>query len=79
MSTSAHFYAHIQNELQGIRDAGLFKEERILTTPQGAMVRTQDGGEVINLCANNYLGLSSHPAVIEAAHHALDTHGYGLS
>jgi glycine C-acetyltransferase len=79
MSTNPNFYTHIQNELQGIRDAGLFKEERILTTPQGALVRTQDGREVINLCANNYLGLSSHPAVIKAAHHALDTRGYGLS
>lgn len=79
MSTNAPFYTHIQNELQEIRDAGLFKEERILTTPQGALVRTQDGREVINLCANNYLGLSSHPAVIHAAHKALDTHGYGLS
>jgi glycine C-acetyltransferase len=79
MSTNAHFYGHIQNELQAIRDAGLFKEERILTTPQGALVRTQDGREVINLCANNYLGLSAHPSVIAAAHKALDTHGYGLS
>jgi glycine C-acetyltransferase len=79
MSTNTNFYEHIQNELQSIRDAGLFKEERILTTPQGALVRTQDGREVINLCANNYLGLSSHPSVIAAAHRALDTHGYGLS
>jgi glycine C-acetyltransferase len=79
MSTNTNFYAHIQNELQAIRDAGLFKEERILKTPQGALVRTQDGHEVINLCANNYLGLSAHPSVIAAAHKALDTHGYGLS
>ncbi len=79
MSTIPNFYTHIQNELQGIRDAGLFKEERVLTTPQGALVRTQDGREVINLCANNYLGLSAHPSVIAAAHRALDTHGYGLS
>ena len=76
---STHFYQDIQRELQTIRDAGLFKQERILTTPQGALVKTQNGHEVINLCANNYLGLSSHPAVIAAAHHALDTHGYGLS
>jgi glycine C-acetyltransferase len=79
MIANTKFYAHIQHELQAIRDAGLFKEERILTTPQGALVRTQDGREVINLCANNYLGLSSHPTVIDAAHKALDTHGYGLS
>eukprot|EP01036_Dinobryon_divergens_P059687 gene59687-79629_t len=76
--TSA-FYAHLQQELQGIREAGLYKAERIITTPQGAQVHTTDGREVINLCANNYLGLSSHPQVIEAAHEALRTHGYGLS
>lgn len=73
------FYRHLQTELQGIRDAGLFKSERIITTPQGAVVHTSDGREVINLCANNYLGLSSHPQVVEAAHEALRTHGYGLS
>lgn len=77
-STEA-FYAHLRQELQGIRDAGLYKTERIITTPQGAVVRTAEGREVINLCANNYLGLSSHPQVIEAAHEALRTHGYGLS
>lgn len=73
------FYAHLSQELQGIRDAGLFKSERVIATPQGAHVRTTDGREVINLCANNYLGLSSHPAVVEAAHEALRSHGYGLS
>jgi glycine C-acetyltransferase len=73
------FYAHLRDELQSIRDAGLYKTERVLTSPQGAVVRTADGREVVNLCANNYLGLSSHPAVIEAAHEALRTHGYGLS
>ena len=73
------FIAHLQSELAGIRSAGLYKTERILTTPQGAVVKTADGREVINLCANNYLGLSSHPKVIEAAHEALRTHGYGLS
>jgi glycine C-acetyltransferase len=73
------FYAHLRSELQGIRDAGLYKDERVITTPQGAVIRTTDGREVINLCANNYLGLSSHPAVIEAAHEALRTHGYGMS
>ncbi len=73
------FYRHLRNELQGIRDAGLFKSERIITSPQGAIVRTSDGREVINLCANNYLGLSAHPQVLEAAHEALRTHGYGLS
>ncbi|HEV8312860.1 MAG TPA: glycine C-acetyltransferase [Burkholderiaceae bacterium] len=78
-TTSDDFYTHLCNELQGIRDAGLYKAERIITTPQGAVIKTADGREVINLCANNYLGLSSHPQVIEAAHEALRTHGYGLS
>ena len=77
-STDA-FYAHLRQELQTLREDGLYKTERILTTPQGALVRTTDGREVINLCANNYLGLSSHPEVIAAAHEALDSHGYGLS
>jgi glycine C-acetyltransferase len=77
--TVAAFNQHIQAELEGIRAAGLFKSERIIATPQGAMVRLADGRELINLCANNYLGLSSHPLVIEAAHEALRTHGYGLS
>ncbi|HEV8689930.1 MAG TPA: glycine C-acetyltransferase [Ideonella sp.] len=79
MATTEDFFAHLSSELQGIRDAGLYKAERVIATPQGAHVRTTDGREVINLCANNYLGLSSHPAVIEAAHEALRTHGYGLS
>jgi glycine C-acetyltransferase len=73
------FLTHLRSELDGLRDNGLFKAERVITTPQGAIVKTQDGREVINLCANNYLGLSSHPKVIEAAHDALRTHGYGLS
>ncbi len=76
---SEAFHQHLRDELQGIRDAGLYKAERIISTPQGATVRTTDGREVVNLCANNYLGLSSHPAVVEAAHQALRTHGYGLS
>lgn len=79
MPDTADFFAHLRQELQATTDAGLFKRERILTTPQGATVRTADGRELINLCANNYLGLSSHPQVIEAAHAALGTHGYGLS
>ncbi len=69
----------IESELQGIRDAGLFKEERIITTPQGPVIDTTAQHEVLNFCANNYLGLSSHPAVIEAAIEAIRTHGYGLS
>ncbi len=79
MADTTEFLAHLRAELQGLREAGLYKNERILSSPQGAVVRTADGREVINLCANNYLGLSAHPAVIEAAHEALRTHGYGLS
>jgi glycine C-acetyltransferase len=69
----------LQKELKEIEEAGLFKKERIITTPQGADIRLADGREVINFCANNYLGLSSHPKVVEAAKHAIDTHGYGMS
>ena len=69
----------LQQELQEIRDAGLYKQERTITTPQGASIATVEGGEVLNFCANNYLGLSSHPAVIEAAKQAVDSHGYGMS
>jgi glycine C-acetyltransferase len=65
-------------ELASIREAGLYKEERVITTPQGAHIRA-GGNEVLNFCANNYLGLSSHPRVIQGAKHALDTHGFGLS
>ncbi|WP_284617057.1 glycine C-acetyltransferase [Aquabacterium humicola] len=79
MTDTTAFLTHVRAELQGLRDAGLFKGERIITTPQGAQVHTADGRDVINLCANNYLGLSAHPQVIEAAHEALRTHGYGLS
>ena len=70
---------HLQKELQAIREAGLYKEERIITTPQSAQIKVQSGEEVLNFCANNYLGLSSHPEVIEAAKKAIDTHGYGMS
>ncbi len=83
MTASHDFHAHLSRELQGIRDAGLYKAERVIATPQGARIRTvaADGStrEVLNLCANNYLGLSSHPLVVAAAVEALRTHGYGLS
>lgn len=69
----------LQEELNKIREAGLFKNERVITTPQGAEIKTDDGKEVINFCANNYLGLSSHPQVIEAAKKAIDSHGFGMS
>ena len=73
------FFEHLRVELAALREAGLYKAERVLVTPQGARVKTADGRDVINLCANNYLGLSSHPQVIAAAHAALASHGYGLS
>ncbi len=69
----------LQAELESIKSAGLFKEERIITTPQSAVIQTTKTADVLNFCANNYLGLSSHPAVIEAAKNAIDTHGFGLS
>ena len=73
------FQKQLQDELESIEDAGLFKKERIITNPQGASIRVSTGEEVLNFCANNYLGLSSHPDVIQAAKDALDTHGYGMS
>ncbi len=73
------FQKQLQDELATIEDAGLFKKERIITNPQGASIRVSTGEEVLNFCANNYLGLSSHPEVIQAAKDALDTHGYGMS
>ena len=69
----------LDNEIKDIKESGLYKRERIIITPQGADIKTNDGKEVINFCANNYLGLSSHPKVIEAAKKAIDTHGYGMS
>lgn len=68
-----------QKEIQEIKDAGLWKKERIITSAQGAEIDTLEAGEVLNFCANNYLGLSSHPDVIKAAKEAIDTHGYGMS
>lgn len=69
---------HLANELNGIQEAGLFKRERIITSEQGAEI-TVNGRQVLNFCANNYLGLSSHPEVTKSAHAALDSHGYGMS
>ena len=82
-----NYKEHLQKELKSIEESGLFKRERVITTKQGAIVKVQsplsqrrgDGGEVIIFCANNYLGLSSHPKVVEAAHKTLDTYGYGMS
>lgn len=72
-------FSFFQNVIQDIRDAGMYKTERIIDSPQGVEIRLADGRTVLNFCANNYLGLSSHPKVIEAAHRALDQWGYGMS
>lgn len=69
----------LQKELEEIENAGLYKRERIITTPQGADIKVSTGAEVVNFCANNYLGLSSHPTVIDAAKKAIDEYGYGMS
>jgi glycine C-acetyltransferase len=68
-----------EHALEEIRAAGLYKQERVITTPQGVAIRVQDGREVLNFCANNYLGLADHPEVVAAAHRALDDHGFGLA
>lgn len=70
---------HLQNEIKEIKEAGLYKRERIITGPQGAEITVEGGQKVLNFCSNNYLGLSSHPKVIQAAKDALDTHGFGMS
>ena len=70
---------HLQKEIQDIKDNGLFKEERIITSAQGAEITLNTGERVLNFCANNYLGLSSHPEVIKAAQDTMDTHGFGMS
>ncbi len=70
---------HLQEELDDIKAQGLFKKERIITSPQDAVIKISTGQEVINFCANNYLGLSSHPDVIQAAKDTMDTHGFGMS
>jgi glycine C-acetyltransferase len=79
MSRPDQFHDLLRQQTQQLREAGLYKAERVITSPQGALIRLQDGREVLNLCANNYLGLSAHPRVLAAAHEALRTHGYGLS
>ena len=70
---------HLTTQLEEITAAGLFKRERVITTPQDAIIKTTDGEEVLNFCANNYLGLSSHPRVLAAAQKTLETHGFGMS
>ena len=73
------FKSHIESELSAIQSAGLYKAERIIVSPQGALIRISNGKEVLNFCANNYLGLSNHPALKSAAAEALESHGYGMS
>src|ERR1035437_5113288 len=73
------FKSHLQTELATIEQAGLYKNERVIVSPQGAEIRVADGKEVLNFCANNYLGLSNHPALKKAAIEALETRGYGVS
>ncbi len=70
---------HLEKELADIRTAGLYKSERVIITPQNAKIKTSEAGEVINFCANNYLGLGDHPQVIEGAKKAMDTHGFGMA
>lgn len=79
MNSSTDFYRSVRGTIEEMRVAGLLKQERSLTSAQGSAIFTEDGREVINLCANNYLGLSSHPEVVEAARRALAQRGYGLS
>ena len=76
---TADFLSHLQKTLKDIEASGLFKRERIISTPQGREVRTDDGRTVLNFCANNYLGLANHPEIVATAHQALDQWGYGLS
>ncbi|MGZ2369069.1 glycine C-acetyltransferase [Ancylomarina sp. YFZ004] len=73
------FKDYLAGEIESIKESGLYKNERIITSPQGAEIKVSSGDEVLNFCANNYLGLSSHPKVIEGSKKALDTHGYGMS
>src|SRR5690606_11254490 len=70
---------HLENEIQDIKESGLFKTERVITSAQGAEITLNTGEKVLNFCANNYLGLSSHPEVVQAAKNVMDTHGFGMS
>ena len=79
MSTYSNFQKHLQNELADIQSAGLYKNERIIVSPQGAVIHVDSGQEVLNFCANNYLGLSDNKELIEAAKEAMDSRGFGMS
>src|SRR2546422_3894712 len=73
------FHSHISSQLEEIRSAGTYKRERVIVTPQGTSIRVSDGKPVLNFCANNYLGLAQHPAVVAGARDALDKWGYGMA
>ncbi|MFQ6018345.1 MAG: aminotransferase class I/II-fold pyridoxal phosphate-dependent enzyme, partial [Kiloniellaceae bacterium] len=75
----ARFLEHLTRETEALREAGLYKQERVIASPQEAAIRLDDGREVLNFCANNYLGLSNHPALVEAARAALERYGFGMS
>ena len=74
-----NFQAHLQKELTDIENAGLYKHERIIVSPQSGEITLQNGKKVLNFCANNFLGLANNPKLIAAAKEALDTHGYGMA
>jgi hypothetical protein len=76
---SSEFRADLAARTAALAEQGLFKKERVIASPQSARIRLADGSEVVNLCANNYLGLADHPALVEAAHRALDRYGYGMA
>ena len=73
------FKTHLENEIKNTKNSGLFKKERIITSPQSSIINTNNQKEIINLCSNNYLGLSSHPEVLKAAKDCIDSHGFGMS
>ena len=73
------FLDHLREETEKLKDSGLYKAERVITSPQQAAIQVADGTEVINLCANNYLGLANHPELVKAAQEALDQYGYGMA
>jgi len=79
MSAYSSFQDHLSTQLDAVRDAGTYKSERVISTPQGTLVNADGGGQVLNLCANNYLGLAQHPRVRQAAHEALERWGYGMA
>ena len=76
---NSRFLEYLRGELEKVREAGLYKDERTIATPQNAWIKTEQGKRVLNLCANNYLGLADHPAVVAAAKQALDDFGYGMA